>query len=127
MSYLYVILGAVIGASARHFIFTIMAARSLHFPYHTLVVNIIGCLLVGFVAEFFALKSHLPLNARVFLVTGILGSFTTFSSFALDAGLLIEKNEWLKSMIYMTSSVILGVASYFLAVYITRLAVAPKF
>ena len=127
MSYVYVCLGALIGASARHFIFTLMAAKSLNFPYHTLVVNIIGCLLVGFIAETFALKSHLPYNIRLFLVTGILGAFTTFSAFALDAGLLIEKNEWLKSALYMASSVILGVISYFMAVYITRLVLTPKF
>ena len=125
MNYLYVSLGGVLGASARYFIFSLMELRSLNFPYHTILVNILGCLLIGFIVEFFALRSHLPYNVKLFLVTGFIGSFTTFSTFVVDAGLLIERNEIIKSVFYMTLSTTLGVLSYFAAVYITRLLLAP--
>ncbi len=88
MHYLWIGLGAVVGASARHLIFQLMESRSIGFPCHTLVVNVVGCLLIGFIAEYFALKSHLPYAVRLFLVTGVLGSFTTFSTFALDGGVV---------------------------------------
>ena len=68
MNYLYIALGSILGASGRHFIFTIMEQKSLNFPWHTLVVNLTGCILIGFIAELFSLKSNLPYNIRLFLV-----------------------------------------------------------
>ncbi len=126
MNYLYIALGSILGASGRHFIFTIMEQKSLNFPWHTLVVNLTGCILIGFIAELFSLKSNLPYNIRLFLVTGFLGSFTTFSTFALDCGLLIGKNELLKSAAYILGSVLLGIIGYLLACWLTRYIFAPK-
>jgi CrcB protein len=76
--------------------------------------------LIGVVVEYFALKSNLPLALKLFFVTGFLGSFTTFSSFALDAGLLIERGEVFKTFLYVGSSVFLGLAGYFAAIYLVR-------
>ena len=126
VSYLYIGLGGLLGACSRHFIFVSMANKSVNFPHSTLVVNVLGCILVGVVSEFFALRSHLPYNIRLLLVTGFLGSFTTFSTVALDTGMLIEKGEFLKSVVYILSSIFLGIMSYFVAIYTIRHFFATK-
>jgi len=123
MSYVYVALGGIIGACARHFIYSLIGGANLAAHYATFIVNIIGCFLIGLIVEVFAFKGHLPLEWKFFLVTGILGAFTTFSTFAFDASILIQKNEYFKAIFYMSASVILGLCSYFLAVYLVRVAI----
>ncbi|MDR1976709.1 MAG: fluoride efflux transporter CrcB [Campylobacteraceae bacterium] len=118
MNYLAIAFGAVLGALLRHTLFGIIKSDS--FPYHTLVVNIIGCFFIGVFAEYCILKGNMPLPVRLFFITGLLGSFTTFSSFALDTGFLVDKGEILKTFFYVGSSVLLGLASYFAAVYLLR-------
>jgi CrcB protein len=76
--------------------------------------------LIGVFAEYCIIKGNVPLSVRLFFITGFLGSFTTFSSFALDTGYLTDKSEFLKAFFYVGSSVFLGLASYFMAVYIVR-------
>ena len=120
MSYIIVALGGIIGACARHFIYSLVGEANLASHYATFIVNIIGCFLIGLIVEIFAFKGHLPLEWKLFLVTGILGAFTTFSTFAMDASLLITKHEYFKSFFYMSASVILGLLSYFVAIYLTR-------
>ncbi len=67
-----------------------------NFPWGTLCVNILGSLVMGLIAEYWALKSGLPQSARLFLTTGILGGFTTFSTFSLDTATIFERGEtWL--------------------------------
>lgn len=118
MNYLAIALGAVLGALSRHLLFNFIKIDS--FPYHTLAVNIIGCFLIGVFAEYCIIKGNMPLPIKLFFITGFLGSFTTFSSFALDTGFLTDKGEFLKASLYISSSVFLGLASYFTAVYIVR-------
>ena len=80
MGYLIVFLGGGLGAALRHGV-NIAAARLLGtaLPYGTLTINVLGSLAMGLIAEFFALKAGLPQHWRLFLTTGILGGFTTFS------------------------------------------------
>ncbi len=126
MNYLFIGLGGVLGAISRHYIFTQFENKITNFPYHTLIVNIIGCALIGILAEIFALKSSLPYQAKLFLITGFLGSFTTFSTFALDNVFLIEKNEMIKSLIYTSGSVLSGIIVCFAAAYGTRFFLIDK-
>jgi CrcB protein len=118
MNYFAIAFGAVFGALSRYALFCLIDNKE--FPYSTLVVNIVGCFLVGVAVEYFSLKGNLPIVVKLFFIVGFLGSFTTFSSFALDCGVLVEKGEILKTLIYVGSSVFLGLASYFAAVYIVR-------
>jgi CrcB protein len=118
LGYLAIALGAVLGAFLRHAMFNLLKVDS--FPYHTLIVNVIGCFLIGVFAEYCIIKSNVPSSVRLFFVTGLLGSFTTFSAFALDTGFLVSKGEILKTFLYISSSVFLGLAGYFAAVYIVK-------
>lgn len=94
MNYVIVFLGAGAGGAARHGV-NLAAARLVGtgFPFGTLAINVIGSFLMGVLAEFFALKGHLPQHPRLFLTTGVLGGFTTFSTYSLEAALLYERGR----------------------------------
>lgn len=126
MNYLIVFLGAGIGGALRHGV-NVAALRLLGagFPWGTLSVNLAGSFVMGLVAEYFALKSGLPQQWRLFLTTGILGGFTTFSAFSLDVALLYERGELLSAGFYVLASVLLAIAGLFAGLYVIRAFVAP--
>ncbi|MBN9515494.1 MAG: fluoride efflux transporter CrcB [Alphaproteobacteria bacterium] len=105
MGYLVVFVGAGIGGAARHGM-NIWVARLMgtHFPWHTLVINILGSLAMGLVAGFFMERTDATGHLRLFLATGVLGGFTTFSAFSLDAILLWERHEYLMASLYVGGS-----------------------
>ena len=78
---------------------------------------------MGLIAEFFALKSGLPQHWRLFLTTGILGGFTTFSAFSLEAALLYERGEVAGAAIYVVASVVLAIGALFAGMAIVRVLV----
>ena len=111
MNYLIVFLGAGIGGAGRHGVNVLMARLfGTGFPLGTFTVNVAGCFLMGVIAGFFAFRGHLPQEARLFLTTGILGGFTTFSAFSLDAALLWERGEGGLAALYVAASVVLTLA-----------------
>ena len=111
MNYLIVFLGAGIGGAGRHGVNMLMARLfGTGFPLGTFTVNVVGCFLMGLIAGFFAFRGHLPQEARLFLTTGILGGFTTFSAFSLDAALLWERGEGGLAALYVVASVVLTLA-----------------
>ncbi|MFV0480574.1 MAG: fluoride efflux transporter CrcB [Campylobacteraceae bacterium] len=114
-------IGAIIGALSRYGIFSYFESKHLNFPYHTLIVNLIGCFLIGVLYEYFSYKTNISYEMKLFLTTGILSSFTTFSSFALDNGILMQKGEFLKTFLYISSSVLLGILLFFVAIYLTKI------
>lgn len=120
MNYILVAVGGMLGAMTRYFCVSLLADKSLNFPYSTFLVNVLGCFLIGAISEFFALKSYLPVEAKILLVTGFLGAFTTFSTFGLDTVLLINKSAFIYSMLYVFSSVFVGVLSIYLATFMIR-------
>ena len=124
MGFLIVFLGGGIGAASRHGI-NLLAARMLGtgFPYGTIFINVAGSLAMGVIAEFFALKGGLPQHWRLFLTTGILGGFTTFSAFSLEAALLYERGELIGAAIYVVASVVLAILALFAGLAIVRLIV----
>jgi protein CrcB len=73
----------------------------------TLAINILGSFLIGLVAEYWALRTGLPQMARLFLTTGVLGGFTTFSAFSLETALLWERGQCWASTLYVCASVAL--------------------
>lgn len=125
MTYLIVFLGAGIGGAGRHGV-NVLSMRLFGpaFPVGTLVVNVLGCLLMGLVAGFFAFRGHLPQEARLFLTTGILGGFTTFSAFSLDAALLWERGEAGLAALYVGASVILSLVAVAAGLALSRLMLA---
>jgi CrcB protein len=124
MGYLIVFLGGGLGAALRHGI-NIFAARfaGTGFPYGTLFINIAGSLAMGLIAEYFALKGGLPQHWRLFLTTGILGGFTTFSAFSLEAALLYERGQLAGAAIYVVASVVLAIGALFAGLAIVRMLV----
>ena len=89
MAYLLVFVGGGLGAMFRHFINT-LSGRLLGtaFPYHTFFINVTGSIVMGLIAGYLAFKGGSSQHFRLFLMTGILGGYTTFSAFSLDAALL---------------------------------------
>lgn len=126
MNVLIVFLGAGLGGAMRYGV-NVAALRLVGagFPWGTLAINIVGSLAMGLVAEYFALKSGLSQQWRLFLTTGVLGGFTTFSAFSLEVALLYERGEMLAAAVYMLASAVLAVAGLFAGLYIVRALVAP--
>ena len=117
-----VALGGAIGAGTRHLVnFAALRLLGPNFPVGTLTVNIVGGLLMGLCAGYFALfYSGGGQNLRLFLTTGILGGFTTFSAFSLDAVMLWERGDVLASFGYVAASVVLSIAALLLGLFIMR-------
>jgi len=115
--------GGALGSVARY-LMGIGATRllGLTFPWGTLIINILGSFLIGAFAELFALKWNLPQEARVFLTVGICGGFTTFSTFSLDAWVLMERGEWGLAGGYIVGSVVLSIGALIGALYLVRAA-----
>src|SRR5213592_4618452 len=121
MLYLIVFLGAGIGGALRHGV-NVGAARlfGYGFPFGTLIVNVIGSFLMGIFAGYFAFRPGIDQHMRLFLTTGILGGFTTFSAFSLDTALLYERGELGLSALYVTASVALSIAGLFAGLWLMR-------
>lgn len=121
MGYLIVFLGGGVGAALRHGI-NLAAARGLGtaFPYGTLIINVTGSLVMGLIAGYFALKGDASQHWRLFLTTGILGGYTTFSAFSLDAALLYERGEVGAAALYVLASVAVSIAGLFAGLAIVR-------
>jgi CrcB protein len=121
MVYLIVFLGGGIGAALRHGV-NVAAARvaGTAFPYGTLTVNVVGSLAMGLIAAYFAFRGDASQHWRLFLTTGILGGFTTFSTFSLEAGLLYERDQFVGAAVYVIASVALGIGGLFAGISLVR-------
>jgi CrcB protein len=111
MTYLIVFLGGGIGAALRHGV-NIASARlfGTAFPYATMIENVTGSLVMGLLAGYFAFRGGgAPHHLQLFLTTGILGGYTTFSAFSLDAVLLYERGALGLAVLYVLGSVVLAV------------------
>lgn len=116
MLYLIVFIGAGIGGALRHGV-NVWAVRAFGygFPFGTLIVNVVGSFAMGLLVGFFAYRAGLvPQHMRLFLTTGVLGGFTTFSAFSLDAALLLERHSYAMAMSYVAGSVFASLAALFL-------------
>lgn len=120
MGFLIVFLGAGVGGSLRH-LANVAAGHMGGAPsLGTLAINVAGSFLMGVIAEYFALRGHLPQGWRLFLTTGILGGFTTFSAFSLEAVLLYERGQRVAAAGYVLGSVCLSIGALFAALAIVR-------
>jgi CrcB protein len=121
MGYLIVFLGGGVGAAMRHGI-NIAIARVLGtaFPYATLLINISGSFIMGLIVAYLAFKGDASQHWRLFLTTGILGGYTTFSAFSLDAALLYERGEIGMAALYVVASVAISIAGLFAGLALVR-------
>ena len=122
MLYLIVFAGAGIGGALRHGV-NMGAARLFGFgvPYGTLIVNILGSFVMGLFAGYFGFRAGIPQHVRLFLTTGLLGGFTTFSSFSLDTALLIERHAYWLAAAYVAGSFAAGLIALFAGMSIFRI------
>ncbi|MFB2551511.1 fluoride efflux transporter CrcB [Ensifer soli] len=91
-----------------------------HFPWGTLFVNVTGSLMIGIFVEVIARAFDASMDVRVFLVTGVLGGYTTFSAFALDAVALSERGELATAFAYVAASVTVSIAAVFAGLALAR-------
>ena len=121
MGYLMVFVGAGIGGALRHGV-NLGSARLFGggFPVGTIIVNVVGSFLMGLLAGYFTYRTGVPQNARLFLTTGVLGGFTTFSAFSLDAALLVERHAYSLAAAYMLGSVVLSLVALFAGLSLFR-------
>ena len=120
-----VFLGAGIGGALRHGV-NVGAARLFGpaFPSGTMIVNILGSFLMGLLAGYLLWKPGVPQHLRLFLATGVLGGFTTFSAFSLDAAMLFERQSYALAAAYVLGSVISSMAALFVGLAVFRAAAA---
>jgi CrcB protein len=123
MLYLIVFVGAGIGGALRHGV-NAGAARlfGFGFPFGTLIVNVLGSFVIGLFAGYFAFRPGIDQHMRLFLTTGLLGGFTTFSAFSLDTALLIERHNYWLAAAYVAGSVAAALVALFLGLSLFRTA-----
>ncbi len=117
--------GGALGASGRH----LVSRASVHllgtgFPWGTVFVNVLGSFAMGVLIELAALKLSMSLEMRAFVFVGLLGGFTTFSTFSLDAVTLFERGEMMPAFFYVSGSVVASVAGLFLGLGLMRQVLA---
>ena len=112
LSFLVVFIGSGLGGMIRHGV-GLIATRfgGLTFPWGTLVINVVGSALIGLVIGLFAARSISNAELRLFLTTGVIGGFTTWSTVSLDVVTLWERGEPYMAVFYMAASLILSLAA----------------
>ncbi|MCI4684062.1 fluoride efflux transporter CrcB [Candidatus Rhodoblastus alkanivorans] len=122
-AYLLIFLGAGVGGCLRHTV-NLIAARLLgtNFPWGTFLINISGSTIMGLAAGYLAFRTgaNWTQHVRLFLLTGVLGGYTTFSAFSLDSALLFERGEVVLTAAYVGGSVLLALAGVFSGLFVAR-------
>jgi fluoride exporter len=119
--FLIVFLGGGLGAALRHGV-NLACARLIGtgFNYATLLENVTGSFVMGLVIAYFAFKGHLSQHWRLFLTTGILGGYTTFSAFSSETVLLYERGELGLAALYVAASVALSIGGMWAGLALMR-------
>jgi CrcB protein len=116
--FLLVFVGGGIGSMLRHAINQTASVSSSH--YATLLVNVLGSLAMGLVAGWFAFRGQGGQDLRLFLTTGILGGFTTFSAFSLDVAILWQRGQPAAAALYALGSVVAAIVAVFAGLALMR-------
>jgi len=108
--------GGALGAMGRYLLggWIFHRVEQQSFPFGTFVVNVLGCLVIGILAGLGERYAWLDANARLFLITGLLGGFTTFSAFGLESLYLLRRGELALTLLYIVGSVSLGIVAVWL-------------
>src|SRR5882757_5249147 len=116
---LAVALGGALGSLLRYAVASAIPSQA-GFPLGIFIVNITGGFLMGVIVELGALKLNLTPEVRAFLTVGILGGYTTFSTFSLDSVLLLQRGAYGAAALYIGGSVVLSIAALFAGLYLVR-------
>jgi CrcB protein len=113
--------GGAIGAGARYLVNVgFMRWCAVEFPWGTLTINAAGCLLMGVAVAVFLRHWPEASELRIFLTTGILGGFTTFSAFAMESVALIERKAPMAAALYVAGSVVLSIGACVVGLWLAR-------
>ncbi len=116
-----VALGGALGSLLRYSLAgTIQSAAWPGYPWGIFVVNITGGFFMGLITELSALKLNVSPELRAFLTVGILGGYTTFSTYSLDSALLIERGAWMSATLYIVGSAVLSILALFAGMWLVR-------
>ena len=117
--------GGALGAMARYLIAGwVQSPAWTGFPYGIFIVNITGGFIMGVLTEAMALRFNVSPEVRAFLTTGILGGYTTFSTFSLEAAMLIERHAYGQAAFYIAGSALLSVMALFAGLWLMRMVYA---
>ena len=119
-TWILVAAGGALGAMARYALAINLVNAERQFPLPTFLANIIGSFLMGVLFIIIVEKGLLSDEWRHFLMVGMLGAFTTFSTFSIEALGLLEYHSWQSAGIYITASIIAGLSAVFVGMYITE-------
>ena len=113
--------GGALGSVARYLMGKLsLALWGPDFPWGTMIVNVLGCFIMGVLAAFMAHYTEFSQEVRAFLMVGVLGGFTTFSAFALDFVSLTERGSYMSAAFYIIGSVLLSVSALMAGLYLVR-------
>ncbi len=119
--YFAVACGGALGAMGRHLISgQVMRWAGSGFPWGTLIVNVMGSFILGALVEYMALRWSTTQEMRGFLVVGVLGGFTTFSAFSLDAVLLLERGSLGPAFAYIAGNLVLSICGLIAGLWLFR-------
>jgi CrcB protein len=119
--------GGTLGAVSRYLVYVAVGhLLGAGFPYATLIVNVVGSFAMGALVETMALVWSTSTAMRLFLTTGILGAFTTFSTFSLDFAVLYERKAFAMCALYTIASFVLSVGALFAGLQVMRRLLAPS-
>lgn len=119
--FLLIAVGAILGANARYLVGLIAAHRfGMNLPYGTLIANVTGCLILGFVVTLQTEWITVSPQARLLLGVGFLGSYTTFSSYAVESVLLLQDGALLRGLVNILANNALGILAAWLGILLAR-------
>ena len=113
-------LGGAVGSILRYMIGVMVGGSHEVFPWHTFIVNTIGCFLMGLLTEYTALYWSISYELKLLLSVGFLGGFTTFSSFALDFGILYSRGQLVTAITYLIITNVCVVVAFFTGIFLIR-------
>jgi len=118
---LWAMVGGALGSGVRHSV-NVGMGRWLGsgFPWWTLFVNVTGSFAMGLLIETFALKFQVSQEVRTFLMTGVLGGYTTFSAFSMDFALLMQRHDYAAAALYLAASVALSILALYAGLWLVR-------
>ncbi len=123
LKFLLVILGGAIGTGCRFGVSNLVALKYgiTQFPFATLIINVTGSLVIGLLAQLFNERVDVPAELKAALLVGVLGGYTTFSSYSLETLNLLRDGQWLLAFGYSIGSVVIGLLAVWLGTQLARI------
>jgi len=120
---IWVLIGGAVGTGCRYGLSSLIYSLIIKptFPYANLIINVSGSFVIGLLAEAFETRVLVSPVVRVALLTGVLGGYTTFSSFSLETLSLLRDGEWLLAFVNVAGSVLLGLVAVWLGVRLAQM------